>query len=91
MHAALREDGASEQKAARISTAAARTGRCAVGYKGGKAGDLETRTVPDLSKKAWDIGLQGYSRQRKDELIESLRHSSASPMHAPSTEARQVS
>jgi hypothetical protein len=44
----LREDGASKQKAARISNAAATRGRSAVGRKGGKSGDYEDWTVAQL-------------------------------------------
>lgn len=75
MYEALRDDGASEQKAARISNAAAKRGRSAVGRKGGKSKDYEDWTVSQLKDKAKEIGLKGYSRKRKDELIQSLRHS----------------
>lgn len=75
MYQALRDDGASEQKAARISNAAAKRGRSAVGRKGGKSKDYEDWRVPELKEKAKEIGLTGYSKQRKDELIRSLRNS----------------
>lgn len=71
----LRDDGASKQKAARISNAAAKKGRDAVGRKGGKAGSYEDWTVSQLREKAKEIGLKGYSKQRKQELIDSLRNS----------------
>jgi hypothetical protein len=71
----LREDGASKQKAARISNAAAARGRSAVGRKGGKSGDYDDWTVPELRKRAKEIGLTGYSRKKKSELISSLRNS----------------
>lgn len=71
----LRKDGASKQKAARISNAAAKSGRASVGRKGGKAGDYEDWTVAELRKKAKDIGLTGYSGKKKSELISSLRNS----------------
>jgi hypothetical protein len=71
----LREDGASKQKAARISNAAAARGRSAVGRKGGKSGDYDDWTVADLRRKAKEIGLTGYSRKKKSELISSLRNS----------------
>ena len=71
----LLEDGASKQKAARISNAAARDGRSAVGRKGGKGGDYEDWTVPQLRKRAKEIGLKGYSGKKKSELISALRNS----------------
>lgn len=71
----LRDDGASQEKAARISNAAAKKGRSAVGRKGGKAGSYDDWTVEELRCKAKEIGLKGYSKQRKQELIDSLRNS----------------
>jgi len=71
----LREDGASKSKAARISNAAAKKGRSAVGRKGGKSGDYEDWTVQELKSKAKEIGLKGYSDKRKPELIDALRNS----------------
>lgn len=71
----LRKDGASKQKAARISNAAAKKGRSAIGRKGGTSGDYEDWTVSDLRAKAKEIGLTGYSGKKKSELISSLRNS----------------
>jgi len=71
----LRKDGASKQKAARISNAAAKQGRSAIGRKGGKSGDYEDWTVADLRAKAKEIGLTGYSGKKKADLIQSLRDS----------------
>lgn len=70
---ALRRDGASKEKAARIANASARDGRSAVGRRGGRAGDYEEWTVDDLRHRAAEIGVEGRSRMRKDELIEALR------------------
>lgn len=69
----LRDDGASKEKAARISNAAARDGRSDVGRRGGEHGDYEDWTVDELRARAKEIGLTGYSRQRKAELISALR------------------
>jgi hypothetical protein len=71
---ALREDGASEEKAARISNAVARDGAKEVGSRGGHSKSYEDWTVGDLKKRAKELGLTGYSRLRKDELIEQLRN-----------------
>jgi hypothetical protein len=71
----LRKQGDSKQKAARISNAAASQGRSAVGRKGGEHGDYEDWTVPELRKRAKEIGLTGYSGKKKSELISSLRNS----------------
>lgn len=75
LYEALLEDGASKQKAARISNAAAKQGRSSVGRKGGKSGDYEDWTVPQLREKAKEIGLKGYSAKKKSELISALRNS----------------
>ena len=71
----LRKDGNSKQKAARISNAAAKKGRSAVGRKGGESGDYDDWTVPELRKRAKEIGITGYSSKRKSELISALRTS----------------
>jgi len=69
----LRDDGASEEKAARISNAAAKEGRSKLGRRGGEAEDYEERTVPELRRRAKELGLSGYSKLRKTELIRLLR------------------
>ncbi len=69
----LREDGASKQKAARISNAAARDGRGTVGRRGGRSGDYEDWTVDELRRRARELGLTGYSGKRKAQLITMLR------------------
>ena len=71
----LRKDGASKQKAARISNAIARDGAKAVGKRGGKAGDYEDWTVTQLRDRAKELGVRGYSGKRKAELITMLRNS----------------
>ncbi|CAN5299164.1 Rho termination factor N-terminal domain-containing protein [soil metagenome] len=73
LYEALREDGNSKEKSARIANAAARTSRSAVGHAGGKSGDYEDWTVADLRRKAADVGVAGRSRMRKSDLISALR------------------
>lgn len=70
----LRDDGASKEKAARISNAAARDGRSAVGRRGGRAEDYDERTVSELKSRAKELGLSGYSDKKKSELISMLRN-----------------
>ena len=74
MYEALRDDGASKEKAARISNAAANTSRKAVGAKGGHSGDYEDWTKQDLVKRAREIGIDGRSKMSKAELIKALRN-----------------
>lgn len=69
----LRDEGASKEKAARVSNAAARDGRRAVGRRGGNAGDYEDWTVAELRGRAKELGLTGYSNLRKAALIDRLR------------------
>jgi len=69
----LREDGASKEKAARISNAAAQEGRSVVGKRGGESGSYEGWTVAELRERASELELSGYSDLNKHDLIEKLR------------------
>lgn len=72
----LRDEGASKEKAARISNATKQKGRSehSVAAKGGRSGSYEDWTVKDLRKRAKELGLTGYSDKRKSELVDALRH-----------------
>ena len=70
----LRKQGDSEEKAARISNAVAARGKSAVGRKGGKAGSYTDWTVPELKKRAKELGISGYSGLTKEKLIVKLRN-----------------
>ncbi|MEL0627025.1 Rho termination factor N-terminal domain-containing protein [Salinibacterium amurskyense] len=69
----LREDGASKEKAARISNAAANQGRSEIGRRGGESGSYDDWTVKELRQRAKELDLHGYSSLTKSELIDKLR------------------
>ena len=73
MYEALRDDGNSKEKSARIANAAANTSRSEVGAKGGESGSYEDWTVDELHKRAAEIGVEGRSTMSKAELIKALR------------------
>lgn len=73
LYQALRDEGDSKEKSARIANAAANSSRSSVGHKGGKAGDYEDWTKDALMKRATEIGIDGRSSMGKDELIKALR------------------
>jgi Rho termination factor, N-terminal domain len=71
---ALRDEGASKEKAARIANASARSSRSQVGRKGGRSPSYDEWSVADLRRRAGEIGIEGRSSMRKEELIEALRN-----------------
>lgn len=74
VYEALRDDGASKEKAARIANAAAAQGRSKVGERGGEATDYEDRTVEELRARAAELDIDGRSSMSKAELIDALRN-----------------
>lgn len=66
---ALRREGASKEKAARIANAGD-----SAGERGGRAGNYEDRTKDELEQRAAEIGIEGRSDMSKDELIDALRN-----------------
>ena len=69
----LRDEGNSKGKSARIANAAAASSRESVGHKGGKSPEYDDWSVEDLRKRAAEIGIEGRSKMRKDDLIDALR------------------
>jgi hypothetical protein len=68
---ALRRQGESKEKAARIANAGSRS---STGRKGGKAGSYEGRSKQELYDKAKQVGIEGRSSMSKKELIDALRN-----------------
>jgi hypothetical protein len=71
---ALRAEGMSKEKAARISNASDNDGRSTVGKRGGKAEDYDDRTKDELLDRARELGIEGRSSMSKSELIDALRN-----------------
>ncbi len=74
MYDALRDEGASKDRAAAISNAAARDSREEVGERGGRSPSYDDWTVEDLRGRAAELGIEGRSSMDKDDLIQSLRN-----------------
>ncbi|HEY1135238.1 MAG TPA: Rho termination factor N-terminal domain-containing protein [Nocardioides sp.] len=70
---ALRRDGASKEKAARVANATAKEGAGVVGRRGGKAGSYDDWTVAELRERAAELDIAGRSSMNKSELIDALR------------------
>lgn len=71
---ALRDDGASKQKAARIANAQANDSQHP-STKGGKAPPYEDWSKSDLYDRAQELGIEGRSDMSKGDLITALRNS----------------
>jgi hypothetical protein len=65
---ALRIEGVSKQKAARIANTPD------AGERGGKAKDYEDRSKQELYEKAKQVGIPGRSKMTKSQLIHALRN-----------------
>ena len=71
---ALRREGNSEEKSARIANAAAGSSRQQVGKNGGKSPSYADWSKEDLVKRAREIGVKGRSTMTKAQLIKALRN-----------------
>lgn len=74
VYEAIRREGGSKEKAARIANASAAQGRSKVAKRGGKAGDYEDQSKEQLLKQARKVGIKGRSKMKKKELISALRN-----------------
>lgn len=68
---ALRKQGYSKEKAARVANAGSRS---STGKKGGKSSSYEDRSKQELYQKAKEVGIEGRSSMSKSELISALRN-----------------
>jgi hypothetical protein len=70
---ALRDQGNSKEKSARIANAAANSSRKSVAQKGGSSPSYDDWTKDDLMKRAREIGIDGRSSMSKGQLVRALR------------------
>ena len=70
---ALRREGNSKEKSARIANAAAGSSRSSVGARGGRSQPYEQWSKKDLLQRAREIGIKGRSAMGKEQLICALR------------------
>lgn len=73
VYKALRREGASKEKAARIANAKANPDMHP-SKKGGRAAPYEQWTRDALYQRARELGIKGRSRMRKQALIRALRN-----------------
>ncbi|MEX0965878.1 MAG: Rho termination factor N-terminal domain-containing protein [Bacteroidia bacterium] len=67
---ALRREGESKEKAARIANTSGKK----AGQKGGKSSSYEDWTKEELYEKAKEVGIEGRSDMSKSDLIHKLRN-----------------
>ncbi|KQW43945.1 Rho termination factor [Nocardioides sp. Root1257] len=73
LYEALRDEGNSKEKSARIANATANTSRSAVGKRGGSSPSYDDWSVADLRRRAAELEIEGRSSMRKSELVRALR------------------
>jgi hypothetical protein len=71
---ALRDEGNSKEKSARIANAAANSSRSSVGKKGGRSQAYDEWSKDDLMKRARELEIEGRSSMSKGDLIDALRN-----------------
>jgi protein-L-isoaspartate O-methyltransferase len=71
----LRAAGVSKKKSARVANAAAKTSRKKVSQRGGASRSYDDWKVPDLRRRAKQVGIAGRSAMTKEQLVKALRAS----------------
>lgn len=71
---ALRREGNSKEKSARIANASASEGSSTVSRRGGEAGSYDDWTVKKLRDRAAELNIAGRSKMNKSDLIDALRN-----------------
>ena len=71
---ALRREGNSKEKSARIANAAANISRSSVGKKGGSSPSYDDWTKGALVERARELDIEGRSSMSKSDLIRALRN-----------------
>jgi hypothetical protein len=71
---ALRRQGESKEKSARIANASAGSSRSQTGRKGGTSPSYEDWTKDDLTRRARELGISGRSSMSKGQLVDALRN-----------------
>ena len=71
---ALRREGNSKEKAARIANASAGSSPKKVGSKGGQSPSYADWSKDDLVKRARELGIRGRSSMTKQQLVDALRN-----------------
>jgi hypothetical protein len=74
VYEALRDEGNSKEKSARIANASAASSRRAVAAKGGSSGPYDDWTVAQLRRRAAELDIEGRSSMSKAQLVDALRH-----------------
>lgn len=71
----LRGAGLSKKKSTKVANSAASTSRKQAAQRGGKAGSYDNWTVPDLQRRAKQVGIKNRSAMTKKQLVKALRAS----------------
>jgi hypothetical protein len=71
---AVRRQGASKEKAARIANASAGQGKKRVSRRGGSSSSYDDMSKQELYDRARKVGIEGRSSMSKSDLISALRN-----------------